>query len=727
MSVKRLSLTIDGQAVEAKEGERLIDVAKNIGVNIPRFCYHPDLSVVASCRMCLVDVEGINKPMPSCSTIVSEGMVVNTKNEKSVDAQKAVMRFLLMKHPLHCPICDQGGQCELQDVAMGYGDGITDYSESKRDVEDENLGPLVATDMSLCIHCTRCVRFGEEIAGIKELGLMGRSDDAKISTYLSKGVQSEWSGNMIDLCPVGALTSKPAKFSGRAWSYKGHPSIAAHDCVAANVQLHTSFKGYQGIHEIKEVVPRQSDALNHIWLSDRDRFSYQAVGHARVKSPMQKVGEHWEEITYEQAFMRISEAIARLSSSEKNRSLVAVSPQTTSEVGVLLADYFRKVGINHIDIANHEALYTEDIAYLPATALPSDIEEADTVIMLGSALRWDQPYLSLRVKKAQENGAKVFSMGALKHQYTYPVEHHMLRSQDLIRSSMIFLNEWQNSTVIPKHWLPNLVDKKVVLLVGEESLIHPDAVKLNQALAFFAKEHGFRYALLPQGVNSLGLYQSGCMPFVKGYLGQKWQDVTKQHLNFLWLMQLDPVKDLGLNIEKLHSTFVVACVSHLSDEIKASATIILPNSLPVEQSGSYCNYYGLEQPFNQVVKASFLPVDQMLHQLATYQQIELNTNQSWTIAPREDIHRPEVVEGLSGKYILTLTHWIDADIWLRNAQALQQAYPIVEGALVSNENEASNLQYLISDAVAKDTTVVYRNTKTHAMIKRASNKREDRC
>ncbi len=727
MSVKALNVTIDGQVVEAQEGERLIDVAKKIGVDIPRFCYHPDLSVVASCRMCLVDVEGVNKPLPSCSTIVSDGMVVNTNNQKSVDAQKAVMRFLLMKHPLHCPICDQGGQCELQDVAMGYGDGITDYSEAKRDIEDEDLGALIATDMSLCIHCTRCVRFGEEVAGIKELGLMGRSDDAKISTYLSKGVQSEWSGNMIDLCPVGALTSKPAKFSGRAWSYKGHPSVAAHDCVGANIQLHTSYKGYEGIHEVKEVVPRQSDELNHIWLSDRDRFSYQAISYARLKAPMQKVGEHWEEVSYEQAFLRISEVLTRLNPREKNRSLVAIGPQTTSEIGVLLADYFRKVGINHIDISNHANLYTEEMPYQPATATPNDIEQADTVIMLGSALRWDQPYLSLRVKKAQENGAKVFSLGALKHEYNFSVEHHMLRSQELIRSSMIFLNEWQKSKIVPKHWLSSLVDKKVVILIGEEALVHPDADKLSQALAYYSKQYDFRYALLPQGANSLGLYQSGCIPFVEGYAGKKWQEVIQHHLDFLWLMQVDPIKDLGLNVEKLQSTFVVACVSHLSEEIKECATIVLPNSLPIEQTGTYQNYYGLEQQFQQAVKPSFLPVDQMLHQLAIHQQIELNAEQSWVKTNQRTLGRPDVVDALAGQYTLALTHWMDTDIWLRNALSLKQAYPVMEGALVADENAAPGLQCLISNAVAKDTTVVYRNTKTHAMMKQASKKRDGRC
>ena len=322
MVAEWVNITINDVPIKAKKGARLIDVAQEHGHDIPRFCYHPKLSVVASCRMCLVDVEGVGKPQPSCSTAVAEGMVVHTKSSKTLDAQKSIMRFLLMKHPLHCPICDQGGECELQDVAMGYGDGITDYMGDKRSVIDEDLGPLVATDMSLCIHCTRCVRFGEEVAGIKELGLVGRSDQAAISTYLEKGVQSEWSGNMVDLCPVGALTSKPAKFSGRSWDYVAHAGISAHDCVGAHLYHHTVYKGYGDVHEIKRTVPRTCEALNENWITDRDRYSYQGLySNKRVTRPLVKVGDMWLEMSYEQALERIA---IQMNAADKDRSFVAV-------------------------------------------------------------------------------------------------------------------------------------------------------------------------------------------------------------------------------------------------------------------------------------------------------------------------------------------------------------------------------------------------------------------
>ncbi|MDC3180844.1 NADH-quinone oxidoreductase subunit NuoG [Gammaproteobacteria bacterium] len=729
MTAKRINLVIDGQQVEANEGDRLIDVAKQIGVDIPRFCYHPDLSVVASCRMCLVDVEGSKKPLPSCATNVAEGMVVKTATKKAVDAQKSVMRFLLMKHPLHCPICDQGGQCELQDVAMGYGDGITDYAESKRDIDDEDLGALVATDMSLCIHCTRCVRFGDEIAGIKELGLIGRSDDAKISTYLSEGLKSEWSGNMIDLCPVGALTSKVAKFSGRSWSYRSHPSIATHDCLGAHIEVHTSYKGYGGIHEVKAIAPRQS-VLNHIWLSDRDRFSYEAFNKNRVSHPLQKVGDQWVEISYEDALNRVSEAIGRLSPSEKERSLVSLSPQTTTEAGCAIARYFRSVGIHHIDIAAHEALYSEDLAYHPATAEPDDIEQADTILLVGCALRWDVPNLSLRVKKAQERGAKVLSMGSIQHHYPYVVDHHMVNRVDFVRQAMILLKAWHQCDRIPSMWQNALSQERVVVLLGEEALTHPDSIKLNQALVYHAQQHSYQYALLPQGPNQFGLYQAGCMPFVKGCQGKRWQEVAKNYIDFLWLEQVDPVKDLGLDLKALQSTFVVACVSHLTPDIDATADIILPHSLPMEQTGSYQNYYGLQQKFTQVVKPQgFMSTQEIFASLSQKVDIVISHQQVLEKIHQDKVKQPEVVPALDDcLQILRLQHWVDTDIVLRHAQSLQTAYPISNAALVHPDStQSSNTPYLMTEDVAKDTMVVYRNSKAHAMINQASNKREDGC
>lgn len=261
-----VKVEINGQVVEAREGDMLIDVADSAAISIPRFCYHKKLSIAANCRMCLVDVEGAWKAVPACATPVTDGMKVNTRSPKAIAAQKAVMEFLLINHPLDCPICDQGGECELQDVAMDYGDDVSRYSEAKRIVGDRNVGSLIQTDMTRCIHCTRCVRFGQEIAGLKELGVTGRSEWMEIGTYIEKSIGSELSGNMIDLCPVGALTNKPFRYKARSWELKAHPSVAPHDSIGSNIFVHTR----NG--EVMRVVPRENEAINETWISDRDHF-----------------------------------------------------------------------------------------------------------------------------------------------------------------------------------------------------------------------------------------------------------------------------------------------------------------------------------------------------------------------------------------------------------------------------------------------------------------------
>src|SRR5688572_22715543 len=271
MSDDIVKIEIDGKPVTARKGQMIIQAADDINVYIPRFCYHKKLSIAANCRMCLVEVEKAPKPVPACATPVMDGMKVYTKSDIAMDAQKGVMEFLLINHPLDCPICDQGGECELQDLAMGYGKGISRFTEKKRVVADENIGPLVSTDMTRCIHCTRCVRFGEEVAGMRELGATGRSENMRIGTYVKKAVSSELSGNIIDLCPVGALNNKPYRYSARAWELIQHPAVSAHDCVGSNLYLHLA----NGI--VKRAVPRDNESINETWLADRDRFSCEAL------------------------------------------------------------------------------------------------------------------------------------------------------------------------------------------------------------------------------------------------------------------------------------------------------------------------------------------------------------------------------------------------------------------------------------------------------------------
>ena len=266
-----VTIEVDGREVEARKGAMLIEATDAMGVQVPRFCYHKKLSVAANCRMCLVDVEKAPKPLPACATPIMPGMKVRTRSARAIDAQQGTMEFLLINHPLDCPICDQGGECELQDVAMGYGAGVSRFSERKRAVEDKYVGPLIATGMTRCIHCTRCIRFGDEIAGVRELGATGRGEDMEIGTYIGKAMTSELSGNVIDVCPVGALMAKPSYNKGRSWEYLQHAAVAPHDAVGSNIYIHTIR------NKVMRVVPRENEAVNEVWLSDRDRFSYEAL------------------------------------------------------------------------------------------------------------------------------------------------------------------------------------------------------------------------------------------------------------------------------------------------------------------------------------------------------------------------------------------------------------------------------------------------------------------
>ncbi|MFV2003750.1 MAG: NADH-quinone oxidoreductase subunit NuoG, partial [Gammaproteobacteria bacterium] len=301
-NIETVTITVDGKEVQAPKGAMLIEVTDAQNIHVPRFCYHKKLPIAANCRMCLVEVEKAPKPLPACATPVMDGMVVHTHSKYAKDAQKSVMEFLLINHPLDCPICDQGGECELQDVAVGYGQSISEYTEAKRVVLDKNIGPLIATELTRCIHCTRCVRFGREIAGIRELGMTGRGESALISTFIDECVNSEMSGNAIDVCPVGALTAKPSRFKGRAWEMIQHKTIAPHDCIGSNVYVHT-LRG-----EVVRVVPCENEAINEVWLSDRDRFSYEGVdSDDRLTTPMIKRDGQWQAADWDEALQLVAD------------------------------------------------------------------------------------------------------------------------------------------------------------------------------------------------------------------------------------------------------------------------------------------------------------------------------------------------------------------------------------------------------------------------------------
>jgi len=419
MADDQVNIEVDGVPVKAHKGEMIIRATDRIGVYVPRFCYHEKLAIAANCRMCLVEVEKAPKPLPACATPVTEGMKVFTKSPRAIGAQRATMEFLLINHPLDCPICDQGGECELQDLAVGFGRDISRYHEGKRSVADENLGPLIATDMTRCIQCTRCVRFTEEVAGVQELGMIGRGERMAVRSYIESTVNHELSGNVIDLCPVGALVSKPYRFSARAWEMGAVPLISPHDAVGSNLFGHV-LRG-----RLMRVVPRENEAINEIWIADRDRFSYEGVySPDRVRAPLVRRGSEWSESEWEPALMLAAESL-------KDRAAscgVLASPSSTTEELYLAARIARGLNSHNIDHRLRQRDFRDQAA---DPAFPSlgiriaEVDGLDALLVIGSNLRREAPILAHRVRKAAKHGARVAMLNPTRFPYLFPLAGYL--------------------------------------------------------------------------------------------------------------------------------------------------------------------------------------------------------------------------------------------------------------------------------------------------------------
>ena len=426
-----ITLTINGLPIEAEAGRLLIDVADDNNIVVPRFCYHKKLSVAANCRMCLVEVERAPKPMPACATPVANGMVVYTRSSKAIAAQKSTMEFLLINHPLDCPVCDQGGECELQDVAMGFGAGVSRYTEQKRVVMDKNIGPLIATDLTRCIHCTRCVRFGNEIAGLPEMGLTGRGENVEISTFIGKAISSELSGNVIDICPVGALTAKPSRYVARAWELTQHATVAAHDCIGSNLYVHTRN------NKVIRVAPRENESINESWISDRDRFSYTGLSSAsRVRLPLIRKNGTLTEVDWETAINIAVEKLSAAANNDGNQIAALVSPQATLEEQFLSQKLLRGLGSNNIDYRFNQIDFSTQRS---APVMPwlgrslESIDSLDACLLVAGNLRLEQPILAHRLRKAAvNNGASISSISHLRGQYNFPLEQDLAGSAEEI-------------------------------------------------------------------------------------------------------------------------------------------------------------------------------------------------------------------------------------------------------------------------------------------------------
>jgi NADH-quinone oxidoreductase subunit G len=601
-----VTIEIDGVAMAAPKGSMIIQAADKAGIPIPRFCYHEKLPIAANCRMCLVDVEKAPKPMPACATPVMEGMKVYTQSKRALDSQRNVMEFLLINHPLDCPICDQGGECELQDVAMGYGRSVSRFVERKRVVADENLGPLVATDMTRCIHCTRCVRFSTEIAGTMELGGMGRGENLSIGTYIGKSVESELSGNLIDVCPVGALTNKPFRFRARAWELTARESLGTHDALGSNLYLHVR-RG-----EVMRVVPRANEAINESWLADRDRYAHTGLGAAdRLRVPMIKDAGAWREASWGEAL----EAAAKALKAQPGEQLgVLVHPSTSNEEGRLLARLAAGLGCGNVDHRLQVVDFADAPVAKPFEADLAAVEMADCVLVVGGNPRWEAPILGHRVRKAWKRGALVAAINPVDLDLNVELREKLIRHPAGMVDALLGLARvlGEGNPVAPPAGFAAAIaaadaDAAVVrlaealkkaarpvLLLGELALNHREGSWLRPLAAHVAALIGAPLNQLWAGANALGLAREGVLPSARDAAA-----MLAQPCQAYLLYGIEPDQDGSLVASRLRALasakHVVAFARFASEALKQTASVLLPIAAAEEMAASYTNALGITQ------------------------------------------------------------------------------------------------------------------------------------
>lgn len=615
-----IDIEIDGRPLHVPQNTTIIEAADQVGIYIPRFCYHKKLSIAANCRMCLVEVEKSGKPLPACATPVTAGMKVLTTSPKAKEAQRAVMEFLLINHPLDCPICDQGGECELQDLSLGYGQSISRFTEGKRAVKDDNLGALIATEMTRCIQCTRCVRFGQEIAGIKELGTLNRGENLQISTYIEHALESELSANMIDVCPVGALTSKPFRFTARAWELQQSPSVAPHDCLGSNLYLHTR-RG-----QLMRTVPRENEAINETWLSDRDRYSYLAVHSTeRLTQPHIKENGQWFIVDWDTAFEKVVQGFKKVIQKASPSALGAlISPNSTTEEHYLLQKLWRGLGSQHIDHRLHQTdTYDQTQAplYPPGIALP-ELEQQEFILLIGSNIRREQPLAAHRLRKAYLSGAKIASIHCLDITAPFQFDEkivcaphalivilagiaHALSGGALSLPSSLQITPQQTKLAA------QLKDKKSVLILGAVAHNHPHASLIRHLTHYIAQQSGAQCMYLTEGANSAGACLAGAVPHrsaggrAVSAPGLSAHDMFRADLKAYLLVNIEPLLDCANPIQVKKALQQADCVVALSPfkakSLLTHADIILPMASFAETAGSYINVAGDWQTFEAAI------------------------------------------------------------------------------------------------------------------------------
>ena len=605
-----VNIEIDGKPVQIRKNAMIIEAADAVGIVIPRFCYHRKLPVAANCRMCMVEVEMGGRPvlkgLPACATPVTEGMKVQTRSELALRYQRDVMEFLLINHPLDCPICDQGGECELQDVALGFGRSVSRFTERKRSVADENIGPLVATEMTRCIHCTRCVRFTSEIAGTYELGGMGRTEDLVIGTYIGKTVETELSGNIIDVCPVGALTDKVFQFKARAWELIAKPSIGAHDALGSNLWLHTR-RG-----EVLRVVPRDNEAINECWLSDRDRYSHQGMyAPDRLHAPQVKRDGQWHDTTWEDALAFAGEALKKAPGSELG---ILAHPSSSNEEGDLLLRLARGLGSAHVDHRLRQLDFADHAVAVPFGTPVAELEKVQAALLVGSDLRQELPLVNHRLHQATKKGARVFVVNPARFDFNYKLAGETIVAPQALVDAMLGLAKAavEAGATAPASLAGALDgarsgqgDGEVIaalkagtsaVILGEAAATHPQASWLRAIAQFIGEATGAGVDEVPVGANAIGLGRIGVVP---GNGGLDAQAMLAQPRKAYLLYGVEPPHDFADGAAALKALRgadkVVAFSAFGGAALREVADVILPIALLAEIDATLVNVDGLAQ------------------------------------------------------------------------------------------------------------------------------------
>jgi NADH-quinone oxidoreductase subunit G len=601
-----VEIELDGQKIQALEGSMIIQAADKAGTFIPHFCYHKKLSIAANCRMCLVDVEKMPKPMPACATPVSQGMIVRTKSDKAIKAQQSVMEFLLINHPLDCPICDQGGECQLQDLAVGYGGNGSRYEEEKSTVAVKDVGPLISMqEMTRCIHCTRCVRFGQEVSGIMELGMVHRGEHAEITTVVGDTVDSELSGNMIDICPVGALTSKPFRYSARTWELGRRKSVSPHDSTGANLIVQVK------ANQVMRVVPLENEAVNECWIADRDRFSYEALnGPERLTKPMLKQGGVWSEVDWQTALEYVANGLKQIKADHSAASIGAlVSPHSTVEELYLAGALVRGLGSDNIDyrLRNTEFAASEGVRYL-GTSIAS-LSTMQRVLVIGSNLRKDHPLFAQRIRQAVRKGGALSAINSVAFDWAMPVANTVTVpaaqwAQALADVAAAIAAEKGvtapaagKATDAAKAIAKSLLggERKAVLL-GNAAAHHANASSLLALANWIGEQTGASVGYLTEAANTVGAQLVGAQP-QKG--GKTAAQMLAGGLRAAILLNTEPKFDSASRAD-IKADMVVT-LSPFKANMDCS-DVLLPIAPFTETAGTFINAEGRVQSFHGVVK-----------------------------------------------------------------------------------------------------------------------------